>query len=151
MHYNVDALTDPKITFVGKQAAALRLDLIHLLDVRVSAAAWPSVKAKLTAAFGGTKMKWLFHFFEGGMGGQLESRCTIGGQIVCHTNRLSKVTCEPVVKLGAAVCLMFNLNKIQYASVGTYWPCPNNEGGSFQSLIEAAYGGLAAIPLLKTG
>jgi len=47
--------------------------------------------------------------------------------------------------------LQFNLNKIQYASVGTYWPCLNKEGGSFQSLIEASYGGLDAIPLLKNG
>jgi len=137
MHYNVDSLTPPKIEFIGAQAAALKLDLIHLLDTRVSASAWPSVKAKLTSAFAGTNMKWLFRFFEGGMGGPGKARCTIGGQIICFTNRLSAVTCEPVVKLGAAVCIKFNLNKIQYASIGTYWPCPNNEAGSFQAHIEA--------------
>jgi len=151
IHYNVDGITDEKITFIGSQANALKLDLIHLLDTRVSSVMWPSVKAKLTAAFAGSNMKWLFKFVEGGMTGPRGDRCTIGGQIVCYTNRLSRVTCEPVVKLGAAVCLLFNLNKIQYASIGTYWPCPNNEAGSFQSLLETAHGGLSAISLLKVG
>jgi hypothetical protein len=151
MHYNVDGITDEKITFIGKQAGFLKLDLIHLVDTRVSTLMWPSVQGKLIAAMAGTKMKWLFKFVEGGMGGPSADRCTIGGQIVCYTNRLSRVTVEPVVKLGAAVCLLFNLNKIQYASIGTYWPCPNNEGGSFQSLLESAYGGLSAISLLKVG
>ena len=151
LHYNVDKLTDPKIEFVGLQARALRLDLIHLLDTRVTATEWPAVKAKLTMALVGTNVKWLFHFFEGGMDGAGSGRCTVGGQIVCRTNRLTKVTCEPVVKLGAAVCIKFNLNKIQYASVGTYWPCANNDEGSFQSLIERAYSGLSAISVLKGG
>ena len=75
----------------------------------------------------------------------------MGGQIIGYTNRLSKVTCDETVKLGAAVCLNFNLNKAQYASIGTYWPCMNKEEGSFQRLIEGAYGGLSAIATLKHG
>jgi len=45
MHYNVDALTDVKIDLIGLQAAAMNLDLFHLVDVRVSAKRWPGVQA----------------------------------------------------------------------------------------------------------
>jgi len=90
MHYNVDALTLEKMVFVGGQAAALHIDLIHLVDVRVTALQWPGVKKNLTAALAGTRMHWSFLFYEGG--GRLPKQCSIGGQIIAYTNRLSKVT-----------------------------------------------------------
>ena len=94
-------------------------------------------------------MKWSFFFVEGG--GRLVNKCSIGGQIIAYTNRLTKVTCEEVVKLGAAACISFNLNKAKYASLGTYWPCLNKEEGSFKHQLESVYSGLNAISTLKHG
>jgi hypothetical protein len=148
-HYNVDKLTDDKITLVGAQAASLHIDLFHLLDTRVTAAEWPSVKARLSRALAGSRMKWMFFFFEGAS--RRTGKASVGGQIIGYTNRLTCVKCEEVVKLGAAVCVSFNLSKSRYASIGTYWPCLNKEEGSFMSHLESAYSGLDAVTTLKHG
>jgi len=148
-HYNVDKLTDDKITLVGAQAAALHIDLFHLLDTRVTAAEWPSVKARLSRALAGSRMKWMFYFCEGAS--RRSGKASVGGQIIGYTNRLTGVKCEEVVKLGAAICVSFNLSKSRYASIGTYWPCLNKEEGSFMSHLESAYSGLDAVTTLKHG
>ena len=146
LHYNVDKLTDDKITLVGAQAASLHIDLFHLLDTRVTASEWPGVKAKLIKALAGTRMKWLFHFSEGAS--RRTGEASVGGQIIGYTNRLTGVKCEELVKLGAANCVSFNLSKSRYTSIGTYWPCLNKEEGSFMSHLETAYNGLDAITTL---
>ena len=87
----------------------------------------------------------------GGSDGSPGSKCTIGGQIVAYTNRLTRVSCDSVIKLGSAVALKYNIGKIQYVSIGTYWPCSNVSEGSFQSHISRAYNGLSAIQTIKSG
>ena len=96
-------------------------------------------------------MLWKFFFYEGAIDGSCDPRCTVGGQIVGYTNRLKKVSCDEIVKLGGAVGLKFNIGKTQYASIGTYWAHPNTATGSFQSHLERAYGGIPVLLTLKHG
>jgi len=130
---------------------SLKLDYFHLLDVRVPSHAWGGVKNQLLNALSPSNMKWDFFYVEGGVGGASGRQCTVGGQIVAYTNRLTQVKCENIIKLGGAVGLQFNVGSTQFVSVSTYWPCRNDSPGSFQSLIGNEYGGLDATTLLKQG
>jgi len=150
MHYNVGTLTDAKMRFVCEQTHVLGLDIVHLLDVGISWARWPGVLRELKRLLGVTHRAWAFGFAEGGVDKVLKS-CRIGGQVVMYTNRLTKTSCFPIIKLGAAMGLSFNVGKSQFLSVGTYWPCANTAAGSFQSHIEKVYGGLDAMRTIKAG
>ena len=92
-------------------------------------------------------MLWQFFHVAGGTSDAHGRRCTIGGQIVAYTNRLTRVSCDNIVKLGGAVGLKFNIGKIQYVSMGTYWPCHNDGKGLFSPAFPEPTMGFRLFPL----
>ena len=89
-----------------------------------------SVLHEFKRLLGATQRVWAFDFVEGGTD-PLTKACRVGGQIIMYTSRLTQARVAPIVKLGAAQGLSFNIGKTQYLSIGTYWPCHNDAPGSF--------------------
>ena len=117
MTFNVDGLTMDKQLMVCDLVAELGLDLVTLVDVRATKKQWPGIRRKLSDQLRRTQMAWRFHFVEGAISGH---RCTIGGQVVFHNDRLQKASFHEVTKLGATTRLDCMVGNEKYTSLGTY-------------------------------